>query len=89
MIGAYTRFHELGWSRQETFPGLVSFAIADDASQANGSIQWSWSVPSTVREIINGIYAWAMRLHEWATCPVQDRLTPANITSRANCGRKR
>lgn len=67
MIGAYTRFHELGWSRQKTFPGLVSFAIADDASQANGSFQWSWSVPSAVRETINGINAWAMRLHEWAT----------------------
>lgn len=67
MIGAYIRFHELGWSRQETFPGLVSFAIADDASQANGSFQWSWSVPSAVRETINGINAWAMRLHEWAT----------------------
>jgi hypothetical protein len=84
MIGAYTRFHELGWSRQETFPGLVSFTIADDASQADGSFQWSWSVPSAVRETINGINAWAMRLHEWATwielLPEYDEETRWEIT---------
>lgn len=69
MLTAYSRFHEVAEDLEdlrENFPNLVAYDICKVAENTKGTFAWRWGVPSEIRETINGINAWGIRLHEWA-----------------------
>ncbi len=62
---AYARFHDKLLTCRPLFPQLASFDSADRASATRGTFAWWWGSDDEVRETINTINAWAVRLHEW------------------------
>lgn len=63
---AYARFHDKLLSCRLLFPQLASFEPVDRARATRGTFAWWWGSDSEVRETINAVNAWAVRLHEWA-----------------------
>jgi hypothetical protein len=64
--GAYRRYHELLESKACAPYSLYSYDICDSVREAEWPMVGAWSVPSLLREAINGVNAWRIRLHDWA-----------------------
>lgn len=62
---AYARFHDKLLANRWLFPQLASFDAADRASATRGTFAWWWGSDGEVRETINTLNAWGVRLHEW------------------------
>lgn len=62
---AYSRFHDKLLANRSLFPQLASFDAADRASETRGTFAWWWGSDGEVRETINTLNAWGVRLHEW------------------------
>ena len=65
MIEAYGRFHVVLEDERITHPGLTEYAIVDRVNSARGTFAWWWGAAGEIRETINSINAWSVRLHEW------------------------
>lgn len=66
VLEAYERFHAVLETIRTEHPGLTRYVAADRAESARGTFAWWWGAGSEVRETINSINAWGVRLHEWA-----------------------
>lgn len=62
---AYGRFHDVSEQSRDKFPGLTSFDVVELAETVKGALAWAWGIPSEIREIINIVNAWGIRLHDW------------------------
>ena len=63
---AYGRFHDAMEAMHDRHPEFTPFAAADRAGKTSGTFAWWWGAEGEIRETINTINAWAVRLHEWA-----------------------
>jgi hypothetical protein len=64
-IGAYGRFHDTLERDRTAHPGLTSYDIVERVQSVHGTVAWWWGAASEVRETINSINAWGVRLREW------------------------
>lgn len=65
-LEAYERFHAVLEQHRTEHPGLTRYIAVDRAETTRGTSAWWWGASSEVRETINSINAWGVRLHEWA-----------------------
>lgn len=63
--GAYARFHDTLLASRPAFPGLADYAPVERARATQGTFAWWWGVDGEIRETVNAVNAWGMRLHEW------------------------
>lgn len=63
--GAYQRFHDLIDANVGTSYERFSYDICDEIKRANWSNAGAWVVPNTVREAINELHSWRLRLQDW------------------------
>ncbi|PZQ33263.1 MAG: hypothetical protein DI562_02010 [Stenotrophomonas acidaminiphila] len=63
---AYAKFQAALEADQMGHPGLTDYAPADRAEGTQGTFAWWWGAGSEIRETINSINAWSVRLHEWS-----------------------
>lgn len=64
--GAYRRYHDLLEAKICPSYSLYSYDICESVENVEWPMTGAWSVPSELREAINGINAWRIRLHDWA-----------------------
>ncbi|MEF3082726.1 hypothetical protein V3391_10980 [Luteimonas sp. SMYT11W] len=62
---AYARYQDTIEQIRRRHPGLTSYDIADRVDGTQGTFAWHWGAASEVRESINSLNAWGVRLHEW------------------------
>ncbi len=63
---AYGRFHAALEADRTGHPGLTPYAPVERAESTSGTFAWWWGAAGEIRETINSINAWGVRLHEWA-----------------------
>lgn len=64
-LEAYARYHDIIESIRCQHPGLTSYDIVERIDATKGTWAWHWGAASEVRESINSLNAWGVRLHEW------------------------
>jgi len=63
--GAYRRFHDLIDARVGTSFERFSYDFCDEIKHANWSNAGAWVIPNAVREAINELHSWQLRLEDW------------------------
>lgn len=61
----FARFHNKLLANRSFYPQLASFDAANRASATRGTFAGWWGSDGEVRETINALKAWGVRLHEW------------------------
>lgn len=64
-LDAYARFQATLEQIRRRHPGLTRYDIVERIDAAKGTFAWHWGSASEVRESINSLNAWGVRLHEW------------------------
>jgi len=64
-LDAYARYQEALEQIRRRHPGLTSYDIVERVDAARGTFAWWWAAASELRETINSLNAWAVRVHEW------------------------
>lgn len=64
-IEAYARFHATLEADRTGHPGLTPYASVERAGKTSGTFAWWWGAAGEIRQTINSINAWGVRLHEW------------------------
>lgn len=62
---AYACYHDTIESIRWRHPGLTSYDIVERIDATKGTFAWHWGAANEVRESINSLNAWGVRLHEW------------------------
>ncbi|MCD9125405.1 hypothetical protein [Luteimonas fraxinea] len=64
-LDAYARYQDTIEQIRRRHPGLTSYDIVERIDGTHGTFAWWWAAASEMRETINSLNAWAVRLHEW------------------------
>ena len=64
-LQAHSRYHDQLVAIREQHPGLTGYAIVERVDATKGTFAWWWGAASEVRETVNSINAWCVRLHTW------------------------
>lgn len=62
---AFARFQNMLLGQRPQYPGLTDYAPVERARQTTGTFAWWWGAEGEIRETINSINAWGVRVHEW------------------------
>ena len=62
---AYARFLDMMLTQRPHYPGLTDYTAVERAGKTQGSGPWWWGAAGEIRETINSINAWGVRVHEW------------------------
>lgn len=62
---AYARFHGHLRDNRSLFPSLADYGPVERAQAASGTFAWWWGAAGEIRETINSVNSWGVRLHEW------------------------
>lgn len=65
LTDANRRFLDARADQRAHFPSLTAYELVDRVATAKGTFAWHWGAASEVRECINLLNAWAVRLHQW------------------------
>ena len=62
---AYARYHDQLVALRPAHPGLIDYTMVERVDAAKGTFAWWWGAAGEVRETVNSINAWGVRLHTW------------------------
>ena len=62
---AYSRYQDELVTIRPEHPGLTDYAMVSRADATKGTFAWWWGAAGEVRETVNSINAWGVRLHTW------------------------
>lgn len=65
LLDAYVRYQDTVERTRRPYPGLTNYDIIVRINAVNGTRAWLWGSASEVRETINSLNAWGVRLHQW------------------------